>query len=85
MISGPDTEQNHCIFEHNKGHVILDPLESTCAVNGNAISKPTRLFQGENIKATCMDSYKNINHHYRGRQRENYNSNFVQNPRVGKE
>ena len=63
VISGPDTEQNHCIFEHNKGHVILNPLESTCAVNGNAISKPTRLFQGESIKVMTID--KGIGCHYR--------------------
>ncbi|XP_078351266.1 uncharacterized protein LOC144636002 isoform X2 [Oculina patagonica] len=49
VISGPDTEQKHCVFEHNKGHVILNPLESACAVNGNAIDKPTRLFQGDVI------------------------------------
>ncbi|KAJ7384731.1 Kinesin-like protein kif16b [Desmophyllum pertusum] len=49
VISGPDTEQDHCIFEHNKGHVILNPLQSACAVNGNTIDKPTRLFQGDVI------------------------------------
>ncbi|XP_073249049.1 uncharacterized protein [Porites lutea] len=49
VISGPDTEQEHCIFEHNKGHVILNPLKSQCSVNGNSILKPTRLFQGDVI------------------------------------
>ncbi|XP_015767545.1 PREDICTED: kinesin-like protein KIF16B [Acropora digitifera] len=46
VISGPDTEQSHCIFEHNKGSVTLNPLESLCSVNGNSVAKPTRLFQG---------------------------------------
>lgn len=50
VISGPDSEENHCVFEHSKGHVILNPLDSKCAVNGHAISKPTRLFQGN---TTC--------------------------------
>ncbi|XP_068717325.1 kinesin-like protein KIF16B [Montipora capricornis] len=49
VISGPDTEQSHCIFEHNKGSVTLNPLKSLCAVNGNNITKPTRLFQGDVI------------------------------------
>lgn len=46
VISGPDSEENHCVFEHSKGHVILNPLDSKCTVNEHAISKPTRLFQG---------------------------------------
>ncbi|XP_067029065.1 kinesin-like protein KIF16B isoform X1 [Acropora muricata] len=49
VISGPDTEQSHCIFEHNKGSVTLNPLESLCSVNGNSVVKPTRLFQGDVI------------------------------------
>ncbi|XP_015767513.1 PREDICTED: kinesin-like protein KIF16B [Acropora digitifera] len=49
VISGPDTEQSHCIFEHNKGSVTLNPLESLCSVNGNSVAKPTRLFQGDVI------------------------------------
>lgn len=49
VISGPDSEENHCVFEHSKGHVILNPLDSKCTVNEHAISKPTRLFQGDVI------------------------------------
>ncbi|XP_022799911.1 kinesin-like protein KIF16B isoform X2 [Stylophora pistillata] len=49
VISGPDSQENHCVFEHSKGHVILNPLDSKCDVNGSPISKPTRLFQGDVI------------------------------------
>ncbi|XP_048586357.1 kinesin-like protein KIF16B isoform X2 [Nematostella vectensis] len=50
VISGPDTQANHCEFEHTKsGTVILSPLESLCYVNNNEINKPTRLKQGDVI------------------------------------
>ncbi|XP_031569292.1 kinesin-like protein KIF16B isoform X2 [Actinia tenebrosa] len=50
VISGPETNIEHCIFEHNsKDKVMLNPLDSMCFINNSRVSKPTRLFQGDVI------------------------------------
>ncbi|XP_028398515.1 kinesin-like protein KIF16B isoform X2 [Dendronephthya gigantea] len=47
VISGPDTDKEHCFIENTSGNVVLNPLSSLCTINGNKIEKPAKLYQGD--------------------------------------
>jgi len=47
VLEGDDIEKQHCVVEYVKGRVTLDPLASTCWINGVALVQPTKLNQGE--------------------------------------
>ena len=50
VISGLDTEEEHCVFEHSQRRVLLNPLKSLCVVNNTKAAQPTRLYQGQWLK-----------------------------------
>nr|XP_047133300.1 kinesin-like protein KIF16B isoform X1 [Hydra vulgaris] len=48
VVSGPDIQGEQCIIENNDGFVVLDPFPTAiCSVNGEIVSKRTRLQQGD--------------------------------------
>jgi len=48
VITGVDTEEEHCSIENQNGFVILDPKPgAACSVNGNHVTTKTRLKQGD--------------------------------------
>eukprot|EP00794_Sanderia_malayensis_P020111 gene20111-22082_t len=48
VITGPHTENEHCVIENKNGFVIIDPLPNAlCSVNGKHVDAKTRLQQGD--------------------------------------
>ncbi len=45
VISGIDTQPEHCFIENSNNNVTLVPL-GTCSMDGEEITKPTKLSQG---------------------------------------
>ena len=58
VITGVDTEEEHCTIENQNGFVILDPKPGAlCSVNGNHVTTKTRLKQGKqqvSLSETCI-------------------------------
>ncbi|KAK3093196.1 hypothetical protein FSP39_012500 [Pinctada imbricata] len=47
VISGLDTEEEHCVIEYSNGEVTLYPIQSSlCVINGATVIHPTKLTQG---------------------------------------
>ncbi|KAL8611043.1 hypothetical protein ACOMHN_042659 [Nucella lapillus] len=47
-IAGPEVEHQHCVIEYCNGVVTLHPIEDAlCMVNGQTITEPVKLQQGE--------------------------------------
>lgn len=48
VIAGEEVEREHCTIENENSTVTLYPgEEALCCVNGNIVSEPAKLTQGE--------------------------------------
>ncbi|KAL8590655.1 hypothetical protein ACOMHN_062108 [Nucella lapillus] len=51
VISGEEAQPDHCVIEYVEGVVTLHPIEdSSCSVNGVALTSPSKLTQGALIQ-----------------------------------
>lgn len=46
FLRGPGVAAEHCFIENIHGTLILHPCGNPCAIDGLAITQPTRLTQG---------------------------------------
>ncbi len=51
VLQGEDVADEHCVIEHEGGTVTLLPLrDAPCTVNGQQVSDPVKLTQGQSSR-----------------------------------
>lgn len=54
VLQGAGVAAKHCFIENSHGTLTLHPCGNPCAIDGLAVTHPTRLSQG---KETCFCSF----------------------------